>query len=139
MLRTLIWLGGWLHLMLVVVNLGVPLVLDYRNEFAKLRPFIRKLFWTYGGFILLANLGFGVMTLAGVDDIVRGTRLGAAFTGFVAVYWGVRLIVGYAYFDWKDFPHTGPLKVARHLLDLLFVFLVAVYGYACVRGSLIRP
>ena len=135
-LRFLLVVGGVLHLGLVAVNLAVPVVLNYRKELGGLRPFVRRLFWIYAAFILLANLGFGLVTLAGASDIARGTRLGTAFAGFVACYWGARLVADYISFDWSDFPRSGFLKLARHLLDALFLYFVAVYGFASVSGLL---
>jgi hypothetical protein len=136
MLRMMLILGGLAHFALLPISLAVPRVLNWKEELACLRPFLRRLVWTYGAFIVLANLGFGVVTLVGVDDIVNGTRAGIAFAAFVAIYWTVRLGVQYAYFDWSDFPQGAVHKGARYLLDLLFLYLVVVYGYAAVHGVL---
>jgi hypothetical protein len=136
MLHWLLILGGLGHFALLPINLAVPRVLAWDSELASLRPFMRRLVWAYGAFILLTNAGFGALTLVGVEEIVTGTRLGVAFAAFVAVYWTVRLIIQYAFFDWSDFPRGALHHAARWLLDVLFAFLVAVYGYAAVQGLL---
>jgi hypothetical protein len=136
MLHWLLILGGLGHFALLPINLAVPRVLAWDRELASLRPFMGRLVWAYGTFILLTNLGFGALTLIGAEEIVNGTRLGVAFAAFVAVYWIVRLVIQYAFFDWSDFPQGALHQTARWLLDVLFAFLVAVYGYAAVRGLL---
>ena len=132
LLRWGLVLGAVAHFGLVAVGLAVPRLLEWNAELAKLRPFLRRLFWTYGGFIVLTNLGFGAVTLAGLADLVRGTPLGRAFSGFVALYWLARLAVQYLYFDWSDFPQGRLHRAARLLLDLLFLYLVAVYALAAL-------
>jgi hypothetical protein len=136
MLYWLLILGGLAHFALVPVSLAMPRLLDWDRELAKLRPFMQRLVWTYGGFIVLANVGFGAITLVGARDIVAGRPVGVAFAAFVALYWTARLAVQYGYFDWSDFPQSPLHRTARLLLDLLFLYLVLVYGFAAGRALL---
>ena len=52
-MRTWLLLGGLLHFVVLIASALTPRVLDWRANLATLHPFLRRLFWVYGGFIVL--------------------------------------------------------------------------------------
>jgi len=64
------------------------------------------------------------------------TPLAAAVSGFIAVYWGARLLLQFA-FDRQEMPAGARYRWAEAALVTLFVFLTGVYATALflnVRG-----
>lgn len=117
------------QLMIVAISLAVPRVLRWREEMAKLRPILRQLFWIYGGYILSFNLAFGLLSTLAPHWLLDGSPLAAAVTGFITLYWAVRLTLQFV-FDRRDFPRAVRYRVAEVVMISLFAFLVATYGGA---------
>jgi hypothetical protein len=129
-LRTLVLLAGVGQIALALASLAIPRVLRFEEETAKLRPLLRQMFWTYAGYILCTNLSFGLLSALAPAWLLDGSPLAAAVTGFIAVYWGARVVLQFAWFDRSDAPPGAHVRLAEAALVLLFVFLTCVYGLA---------
>jgi hypothetical protein len=129
-LRTLVLLAGVGQIALALASLAIPRVLRFEEETAKLRPLLRQMFWTYAGYILCTNLSFGLLSALAPTWLLDGSPLAAAVTGFIAVYWGARVVLQFAWFDRSDAPPGAHVRLAEAALVLLFVFLTCVYGLA---------
>ena len=129
-LQTAILLAGIGQLAIVVGSLGIPHVLRWSDDVAKLRPLTRQVFWTYAGYIWGTNLCFGLISTFSPKWLIDGSPLAAAVTGFIALYWGVRVVIQFAYFDRRDAPSGILFRVAEFVLVGLFVFFTATYGCA---------
>lgn len=129
-------LAGLGHFGMVAVGLQVPRVFRLREELARVGPAVRKLFWVYGAFIVLANLGFGAVSLACPGEIAAGRGVGGAFALLVGLYWIARLVVQYAVFTGDGWPEAARGPLARHGLGAAVLLLAAVYLACWARGTL---
>jgi hypothetical protein len=128
--------AGLAHLGLIVVGLQVPRAFRWREELGRLGPSNRILFWTYGAFIVLANAGFGALSLAYPAEIAAGRGFAGAFALFLALYWAARLAFQYAAFRAPDWPAAGRSPWVKHGLGALFLAMALVYLAAFLRGRL---
>ncbi len=62
------------------------------------------------------------------------TPLAGAVCGFIAAYWGARLVIQFAYFDRSDVPKGPFFAVGEAALVGLFLLLTLVYGAAAARA-----
>ena len=131
--RTWMILAGLAHFGLVVVGSQVPRVFRFREALAPLAPAPRRLIWTWGAFIVLANLGFGALSLAYAGELARGKGLAGGFALFIAIYWATRLAFQYGAFNTPDWPRDGG-PLAKHGLGLLFLAMTLVYLAAFAAG-----
>ena len=129
-LPTLVFLAGVGQIVLALASLAIPRVLGFAAETAKLRPLLRQMFWTYAGYILCTNLSFGLLSAFAPGWLLDGSPLAAAVTGFIAVYWGARVVIQFTWFDRSDAPPGAHVRLAEAGLVALFVYLVLVYGLA---------
>jgi hypothetical protein len=134
--KTWVILAGLAHLGMVAVGSQVPRVFRWREDLARLGPSNRRLFWVYGGFVVLANLGFGALSLAYADEIAAGKGLAGGFALFAGLYWAARLAVQYLAFDTPDWPEQGRSPLAKHGLGLVVLLMSGVYLAAFVAGRL---
>jgi len=104
--------------------------LRWSEDVAQLRPLTRQVFWTYAAYIWSTNLFFGVVSVTMPANLVAGGPVSTALSVFIALYWGARLGIQFAYFDRSDAPKGFIFAVAEWLLVGLFIVLTAVYGYA---------
>ncbi len=87
------------------------------------------MYWTYGGYVVLAILFNGLVCLAAPAELAGGGRLARLVCGYIAVFWGVRLILQ-AVFDVKPFLTAWWLRAGYYLLTVLFAAFTALFAYA---------
>lgn len=129
-------LAGLAHFGMVAVGSQVPRVFGWSADLAKLSAANRRLFWVYGIFIVLANVGFGALSLAYPGEIAAGRGVAGGFALMVGLYWLARLVVQYVLFDTADWPEPARNPAAKHGLGLVLVLMSAVYLWAFIRGRL---
>lgn len=133
MAKTWMMLAGLAHFGLVAVGSQVPRVFRLGERLAPLGAAPRRLLWTWGIFIVLANLGFGTLSLVYADEIAAGRGLAGGFALFVGLYWAARLVFQYGVFHTPDWPRDGG-AVAKHGLGLVFLAVSLVYLAAFAAG-----
>jgi hypothetical protein len=133
------WLiiGGLLHFLVLIASALTPRVLDWRANLAALHPFLRRLFWVYGCFIVLVIISFGVLTLFHSDELASGRALSRSVCAMIALFWLARLGVQFFVFDARPFLTTTFLRLGYHGLTLLFAALVVIYGLAALNPHLL--
>jgi hypothetical protein len=129
-MQTLLFVAGLGQVALIAASLAIPRVLRWAEETAKLRPLTRQVFWTYAGYIWATNLCFGLLSALAPQWLLDRTPLACVVCGFIAAYWGARLVIQFVYFDRSEAPPGLWGKAAEAALVCLFVFPTAVYGAA---------
>ncbi len=132
-MKTLLLIGGVLHFIILIASTLAPRVLDWRANLAALHPFLRRLFWVYGCFIVLVIISFGALTLVNADELVSGAPLPRSVCAVIAIFWLARLAVQFVVFDARPFLTTTFLRLGYHGLTPLFTALVFVYGCAALN------
>jgi hypothetical protein len=132
-MKTSLLIGGVLHFVILIASALAPRVLDWRANLATLNPFLRRLFWVYGCFIVLVIISFGALTLGNADELVSGASLSRSVCAIIAIFWLARLAVQFFVFDAKPFLTTTFLRIGYHGLTLLFTALVFIYGSAALN------
>jgi hypothetical protein len=128
-LADLIRLAGAGQLAVLVASAIVPFRLNWARDLAPLPKLLRQMYWTYGGYVVLGIVTLGLVSLICADELAAGTRLARFVSGFGSVFWGARLCLQ-AVFDVKPHLTAWWLTTGYHALTVLFLFFVAVYGYA---------
>jgi hypothetical protein len=147
-MKLLLQFAAALQLLILIASASTPRVLDWRTNLAALHPFLRKLFWVYGVFIVMVIIAFATLTFRHADAMAAGEPVARSLCAFIAIFWAARLFVKFAIFDWDSIVATALscrfgastergvyiplLRLGYHLLTLIFVFLVFVYGKAAL-------
>lgn len=134
-MRTLVVLAGLGQLALAAASLAIPRVLGWRAETAKLRPLLRQVFWTYAAYIWGINLSFGLLSTFAPAWLLDRSPLAGAVAGFIAVYWGARVVVQFVYFDRTDVPGGPGVRLAEAALIALFLYLTVVYAVVALTAG----
>ncbi len=132
-LQTLIFIAGCLHFGILIASALVPQVLDWRSDLQRVSPLTRQLVWTHGIFIVLVIIGFGLLGITQSAALASGDALARAVSGFVAIFWGSRLMLQYTWLDARAYLTKAYLKLGYHSLTLLFAYFTGVFGYAALR------
>ena len=128
-MRALILLAGWSQLALAAGSLLIPRTLGWREDTARLKPLTRQVFWTYAAYIWVTNIGFGLLSVLGADQLLTAAPLARALCAFAAAWWGARLGVQFFYFDRSATPPGAIYRLAEAALVALFIFLTGVYAW----------
>jgi hypothetical protein len=133
-LAPLITLAGIGQLCVLIASALVPFRLNWTTELAGLSRLHRQMYWVYGGYVVLAIVAFGLISLFNARELAAGSGLARAVCGYIAVFWGVRLSLQ-GVFDVKEHLTTWWLKAGYHTLTVLFVSFTLLYGYAALRPA----
>jgi hypothetical protein len=136
--NTLQWLirfGGVCHLSLLIAGALAMQVLNWRIELRRLCDLSRHMIWTHATFIVMTIVAFGVISLFNAGALASGGQLARWFCGFVAVFWGSRLVVQFFIFDARPHLTRRLLTVGYHTLTFVFAYLTLVYGYTAVAAG----
>ena len=131
-MRFFLMAAGLGQLALAAASLAIPRALGWREDTARLRPLTRQIFWTYAGYIWSFHVCFGLLSLLAPEWLLDRTPLAAAVCGFIAVYWGARLVLQFTWLDRSAAPRGPVFVVAEAALVTLFASLVGIYGAALV-------
>ncbi|MEO8204997.1 MAG: hypothetical protein ABI615_02375 [Chthoniobacterales bacterium] len=129
-LEYLLLAAGALHFMILIASAMVPFVLDWKKQFTALHPFLGRLFWVYGGFIVLMIIGLGTLTLLNAHAMAAGDPVAQSLCAFIAIFWLARLFVQLFIFDARPFLTNAFLTAGYHLLTFVFIYFVVVYTWA---------
>ena len=113
---------------MLLAGAQLPHRLDWKNDLAKLRPFNRKLLWTYWAFTGLTLVAFGTLTLVLHDELLAGNRAALALAVFICIFWAARIAVDGFYFSHRDWPSGRQFVIGHVLLTGLFTFLFCTYA-----------
>lgn len=127
-MKSFLIIGGLMHFVILIASALTPRVLDWRTNLATLHPFLRRLFWVYGTFIVLVIISFGVLTLINADELASAAPLSRSVCAMIAIFWLARLAVQFFVFDARPFLTTRFRRLGYHGLSLLFSALVFIYG-----------
>lgn len=119
--------AGLLHFAILIASALTPGALDWKKSLAVLHPFLRRLFWVYGCFIVLTIIGFGSLTLAFADELNAGLPIARGLAAFIAVFWTARLAVQFFVFDPEPFLVNWFYRIGYHCLTVVFIYLAAIY------------
>jgi hypothetical protein len=126
--------AGLGQLALAAASLALPRLLGWRTETATLRPLTRHVFWTYAAYIFSFNVAFGLVSSLEPAWLLDGRPLARAVCGFIALYWGARLVLQFA-----SFGHHAPpgriFRVAEAAMVALFAALTAIYTVSAFAGG----
>ncbi|MFZ1203000.1 MAG: hypothetical protein WAN97_01710 [Candidatus Acidiferrales bacterium] len=131
-----LWLAGAGHFVVLIASFQVPYRLGWKEDLTKLTSFNRKLMWVHGGFAVYTIISFGVLTLLLHNEMLQGSGAGTALAAFIVIYWMLRVIVDFTYYDHADWPKGKGFVAGHALLTLLFVFLFVTYLAVSTRAWL---
>lgn len=131
-MKTLLQVAALLQLSILIASAATPRVLDWRDNLLSLHPFLRKLFWVYGVFIVLVIISFATITLVHAEPMAAGEPVARSVCTFIAIFWAARLAVQFFVFDAKPFLTNWVYILGYHGLTVIFTVLVLIYGAAAI-------
>jgi len=129
-LSILLKIAGCAQLFMAIGSLLLPRWLNWRKSLAKMPVLLRQMFWVYSGYILMTNIALGLVSILNPMDLLSNRDLGIAFLIYAALYWLIRVLIQFFYFDKTDAPKGTFYRYGEIALDANFIFLALVYSLA---------
>ena len=133
-LTLLLWLAGAGQLCVLIASALVPVRLNWREEFEKLSPLHRQMYWVYGGYVVLSIVAFGLISLSNAAELASGERLARAFCLYVAIFWTIRLSLQ-PILKVKEHLTAWWLRAGYYTLTVLFTCFSLIYGWAALGSA----
>ncbi len=119
--------GAAMHALVLCASVQVPARMNWREEFKRLSSLNRKVFWTYGAYILTIIIFLGGVSLH-LSSVSVFNRSDLIWVGFIALFWWARIGVDFLYMSHEDWP-KGPLFTVGHVcLSTLFITMTLLYS-----------
>ena len=128
-LDRLIFIAGVGQFGVLIASAIVPFRLNWREELRGLSRLHRQMYWTYSGYVVLSIVAFAILSVVNADALAGGSTLARGFCAYVAVFWGIRLVLQ-SVFDVKDQLTTWWLKAGYAALSAMFGGFTLVYAWA---------
>lgn len=133
-LTTMIALAGAGQLAVLVASALVPFRLNWKTELAGISRLHRQMYWVYGGYVVLAIVAFGLISLFNARELASGSGLARGVSAYIAAFWGIRLALQ-GVLDVREHLTTWWLRLGYHTLTILFVGFTIIYGFAALRPT----
>ena len=133
-----LWLATIGHFCILGASFQVPSRLGWREDFAQLSRFNQKIFWTYGGVIVMLIVSFGLLTGFLHAEMLRGDRAALGVALLIGTFWLVRIGVDFFYFKHDDWPQGAMFVVGHVFLTGLFMALTSVYFGLVIWHNFLR-
>ena len=130
-METMIFAAGIGQLCVLAASALVPIRLNWKTDLQVLPRLYRQLYWVYGGYIVLAIVSFGLISLLNAAELARGTLLARCVCGYIAIFWGIRLSLQ-AVLDVKTYLITWWLIAGYHTLTVLFAAFTVIFACAAI-------
>jgi hypothetical protein len=130
-LPTLIFAAGIGQLLVLIASAQVPFRLNWREIFQSLPKLHQQMYWVYGGYVVLAIVAQGLVSVICPAELASGSGLARGVCGYIAVFWGIRLTLQ-SVLDVKEHLTLWWIRAGYHLLTGLFAYFTLVYALAAV-------
>ena len=135
LLPSFIYVAGALHLLVASANLFAFGKFRYLEYLRNVPLVMRQVFLVQNAYIMLVQVGFGLLCFFFACELTSGRPLGLALAGFLAVFWGSRVVLQLFYYDRE-------LRGVNRLFDLLFLlgdgYLAAVFALAALLPCMMK-
>jgi len=124
-----IWAAGALQVLVASANIVAFRLFRYRDSLRNLPKHVAQVFVVQNVFIMLTVIGLAGLCFGFADELAGGSRLGRCLSGFLAIFWGLRLAFQLCLYDRKMRRQHRVLDV---LFQLTFMYLTLVFATGAI-------
>jgi hypothetical protein len=124
-----IQVAGGIQLAIILANAPLPRKLQVRRHLAPLPRFVRQVFYVHWIYIVLTLGLFSALCLAFSAQMAGASFLGRFLSGYMALFWLLRLALQLTYYD-REIRRANRWLDAAYVVAL--VLLVGIFGGAAL-------
>ena len=125
-----LWAAGAVQLLISAANVFVPRILSYKDNLSKISPIVRQVFIIHSVYIVIVVVGFSGLCFIFAPELAGDDKLGRCLSGFMAVFWALRVVLQFAYVnaEIKRAHRAGHVAYTLAVACLAGVFGAAALG-----------
>jgi|SRR3954453_11677705 hypothetical protein len=123
------WIAGCIHVGIVLANVPLPGMLRVRENLTNVPRFIQQVFYVHWFYIVLIVSFFAALCFGFAHDLLGGSSLGRFVSGFMAVFWLLRIALQWLYYDYSLLRQHRILYLTY---TISLVVLVGIFGIAAL-------
>ena len=126
----LLAMAGLCQVLIAAANIPAARLLDYRGQMQRVSPIVRDIFYVQNLYIELVLVAQALVCWLFPGDLLGGSTLGRFSSGYLAAFWGLRLVIQFLHYD-RDARRAYPLVDAGMIVFQVYltaVFLAAFSG-----------
>ena len=128
-----IWAAGVVQLVIAAANIFIPEKLSYGDNLKKVSPIFRQVFVVHALYIVWVLLAFAALCFLYPHELTGGHGMGRFMSGWMALFWGVRVFIQRFYYDEDAKKLNRPADIG---FTLAFLYLAVVFAVAAMQKSL---
>lgn len=129
-LTSWIQVAGAVQVAIALANIPLAFRLEYGKNLAGASSMVRRIFYVHASYVVYMVLGLAAISLAFPSDLASGRGLGRFLSGFMAVFWGLRVPL-------QLFYYPVAVRKQNRLADVVFIvafgFLAVIFAIAALR------
>ena len=122
-----VWIAGVLHLVVASANVFAFGKFRYLEHLQKVPLVLRQVFLVQNAYVMLVQVGLARVFLVFGRELISGRAMSRAIGGFLALFWGTRVLLQLFYYDRE-------LRRANRVFDVLFIL---ADGYLAITFVLV--
>ena len=133
-MRTLtpwIYAAGIVQLVIAAANFFIPRKLNYLENLQKVTPIVRQIFIIHCVYIVWVLLAFALICFLYPHELVSGHGLGRFLSGWMALFWGLRVFIQRFYYEESAKKLNRPADIG---FTLAFAYLSVIFALAAWGG-----
>ena len=123
-----LWVAALLQWLVASSNLFAARIFAYRRR-PKLSPFVREVFIVQNIYIMTTVAMFGIVSIVFTAELAGGS-LGRFLSGFLAIFWGGRIIIQLFFYDREVKNRSRP--IANLVFLATFIYLFSPFAWPAV-------
>ena len=125
-----LYVAGGLMLLIASSNLFARRMLRYGENLARVDRTVRDVFVILHVYIIIMLIAFSALCFAFAGDLAGGSVLGRCLSGFLALFWGLRVLMQLFHYN-REIKRQYP--VFNGLFLSSFIILTAIFTIASAR------
>jgi hypothetical protein len=127
-----VWIAGGLHLVVASANIFAFRKFRYLEHLDHVPIVLRQVFLVQNAYIMFVQVGLALLCLCFGEELISGRPMCRAIGGFLALFWGARVLLQLFYYDRE-------LRRANRVFDVLFLladgYLGVVFALVAMKGA----
>ena len=125
-----IQVAGAVQIAIALANVPLALRLEYGKNLLGASAMVRRIFYVHASYVVYMVLGLAAISLLFPADLASGQGVGRFLSGFMALFWGLRVPI-------QVFYYPVEVRKQNRLADVVFIvafgFLAVVFALAALR------
>lgn len=125
-----IYACGILQLSVASANIFAYKKFSYRKHLTSLPPVMRQIFMVQNSYMMAIIAGWAALCFGFADELVSGHGMGLAISTYLALFWAVRVLLQFFYYD-------RTLRRANRVFDVMFIVADSYLAIAFALAALL--